>query len=86
MEMGGESGRGGTRVPVFVPVVAEIQVEYTEWSHTLSVLLQYQMEYITIMLWPFAAKCSEVRMNNLTIDLNGETPDMKCASTKAVNV
>ena len=45
-EMGGEGGRGGTPVLVFVPVVAEIQVEYTEWSHILRILLQYEMEYI----------------------------------------
>ena len=44
-EMGREGGRGGTPVPVFVLVVAEIQVEYTKWSHTLSVFLQYEMEY-----------------------------------------
>ena len=39
-----------------------------------------------IILWPFAAKCSEERMNNLTIDLDCETPDMKFSSVKAVNV
>ena len=44
-EMGGEGGRGRTPVPVFVPVVPETQIEYTEWSDTLSVLLQYEVEY-----------------------------------------
>ena len=45
-EMGGEGGRGGTPVPVVVPVVAEIQVEYTEWSHTLRFFLLDEYEYI----------------------------------------
>ena len=48
--------------------------------------MRHWPEYITIMLWPFAAKCSEERMNNLNIDLNGETTDMKFSSAKAVNV
>ena len=45
-EMGGKGGRGRTRVPVLVPVVPETQIEYTEWSDTLRVLLQYEVEYI----------------------------------------
>ena len=37
---------GRTPVPVFVPVAPETQIEYTEWSDTLRVLLQYEVEYI----------------------------------------
>ena len=44
----GEGGRGGTPVPVSIPVVAETQIEYTEWSDTLRVLLQYELEYIAL--------------------------------------
>ena len=44
-EMGGEGRRGGIQVPVFVPVIPETQIEYTEWSDTLSALLQYEVEY-----------------------------------------
>ena len=38
------------------------------------------------MLWPFATKCTQDRMNNLHVDLNLETQDMKFSNTKAVNV
>ena len=38
------------------------------------------------MLWPFATKCAQDIMNNLHVDLNSETPDMKLSNTKAVNV
>ena len=37
------------------------------------------------MLWPFATKCAQDRMNNLHVDINLETPDMKFSNTKAVN-
>ena len=49
-------------------------------------VIRYWLEYITIMLWPFAAKCAQERMNNLHVDLNLETPDMKFSDTKTVNV
>ena len=45
----------------------------------------YWPEVITIMLWPFATKCAQGRINNLHVDLNIETPDMKFSNTKAVN-
>ena len=48
--------------------------------------MRYWPEYITIMFWPFAAKCAEERMNNLTINLDHETPDMRFSKSKAVNV
>ena len=38
------------------------------------------------MLWPFATKYVKYRMNNLHVDINLETPDMKLSNTKAVNV
>ena len=38
------------------------------------------------MLWPFATKCAQYIMNNLHMDLNLETPDMRFSNTKAVNV
>ena len=43
-EMGGEGGKEGTPVPVFVPVVDEIQVEYTAWGHTLRGILLDEMD------------------------------------------
>src|SRR6056300_1274480 len=33
--------------------------------------------YITTMLWPFALKAAQDRLNQLNIDLDGKTPDMK---------
>ena len=38
------------------------------------------------MLWPFATKCAQDRMNKLQVDLNLETPGMRFYNTKAVNV
>ena len=38
------------------------------------------------MLWPFATKCAQDRMNNLHVDLNIETPYMRFSNTKSVNV
>ena len=37
----------------------------------------YWQEYITTMLWKFALVASADRMNNLHIDMNGKTPEMK---------
>ena len=34
-------------------------------------------EYITTMLWPFALVASADKMNNLHVDMNGKTPEMK---------
>ena len=47
--------------------------------------IRYWPEFVTIMLWPFATKCAQDRMNNLHVDLNLETSDMKFSNTKAVN-
>jgi len=38
------------------------------------------------MMWPFAAKCAQERMNNLHVNMDGESPDMLFSDTKAVNV
>ena len=38
------------------------------------------------MLGPFATKCAQDIMNNLRVDINLETPDMRFSNTKAVNV
>ena len=38
-------GTGGVPVPVAVPVVSKIQVEYSNCSNTLRVFLQYELDY-----------------------------------------
>ena len=38
------------------------------------------------MKWLFAAKCVEEHINNLHVNLDGESPDMLFSSAKAVNV
>ena len=48
--------------------------------------MQYWPEYITSMMWPFAAKCAQERMNNPKMNIDLETPDMRFSGTKAVNV
>ena len=48
--------------------------------------IRYWPEFITIMLWPFTTKCAKDRMNNLHVDLNLETQDMKFSNTKALNI
>ena len=49
-------------------------------------VIRYWPELITIMLWLFVTKGTQERMNNLQVDLNPETPDIKFLNTKAVNV
>ena len=34
-------------------------------------------EYITTMFWPFVLVAAEDRMNNLHVDMHGQTPEMK---------
>ena len=48
--------------------------------------MRFWPEYINQMLWSFAAKCAQDRMNNLHINLDGETPDMRFSGVKKVNV
>ena len=48
--------------------------------------MRYWPKYITIMMWPFAAKYAQERMNNLHVNIGGKSPDMLFSDTKAVNV
>ena len=45
---GGEGGTGEVPVPVSVPVVSEIQVEYSTYSSILRVFCQYELDYIAL--------------------------------------
>ena len=38
-------------------------------------------EYITTMFWPFALVADADRMNNLHVDMHGQTPEMKFSNT-----
>ena len=38
-------------------------------------------KYINTMLWPFSLVASADRMNNLHVDMNGKTPEMKFSDT-----
>ena len=38
------------------------------------------------MMWHFAAKCAQKRMNSLHVNMYGESPEMLFLDTKAVNV
>ena len=60
----------------------------TEISRTLLLHAQrHWPEYITTMLWPFAVKAAVDRLNNLTMDLNGQTPASRFYGTeKGVDV
>ncbi len=40
-------------------------------------------EYITTMLWPFALKAAQDRLNQLNIGFDGRTPDMKFSGVAA---
>ena len=52
-------------------------------SRTLLVHAQYHWpEFITTMLWPFALKTAQDRINQLNIDLEGKTPDMKFSNVE----
>ena len=37
----------------------------------------YYPEYITVILWTFVLVASADRMNNLHVEMNGKTPEMK---------
>ena len=43
-------------------------------------------EYITTMLWPYALKAAQDRINQLNIDLHGKTPDMKFSGVASTNL
>jgi hypothetical protein len=48
--------------------------------------IRFWPEYISIILWPFAVKCTEDRLNNLTVDQAGNTPEMNFSGSQAANV
>ena len=53
-------------------------------SRTLLVHSQrYWPEYITTMLWPFALKAAQDRINQLNMNLDGKTPDMRFSGVAA---
>eukprot|EP00984_Skeletonema_dohrnii_P006299 scaffold2255_cov139-Skeletonema_dohrnii-CCMP3373.AAC.2 len=43
-------------------------------------------EYISTMLWPFALKSAQDRMNQINVDLSGRTPDMEFSGVAAANL
>ncbi len=43
-------------------------------------------EYITTMLWPLALKAAQDRLNQLSLDLDGKTPDMKFSDVAAATL
>lgn len=45
----------------------------------------YWPEYILIILWPFAVKCAKDRLNNLTGNQHGITPEMSFSQSQAAN-
>ena len=68
--------------------ISERKIKYvTLISRTMLLhAIRYWPEFIIIILWPFATKFAKYRMNNLHVDLNLDTPDMKFSNTKAVKV
>ena len=42
---------------------------------------RYWPEYIPTMLWPFSLVASTDRMNNLHVDMNGKTSQIKISDT-----
>lgn len=54
-------------------------------SRTLLVHAQdHWHEYITTILWPFALKAAQDRLNQLNVGLDGKTPDMKFSGVAAM--
>ena len=63
-------------------VAERIIKDLTLSSRTLVLNAQcHWPEYITIMFWPYALVASADRMNNLHVDMNGKTPEMKFSNT-----
>ncbi len=46
--------------------------------------IRFWPEYITTMLWPYAIKCTEDRLNNWTINQQGNTPEMSFSGVHAI--
>ena len=42
---------------------------------------RYWPDYITTIIWTFTLVSSADRMNNLHVDMNGKTPEMKISDT-----
>jgi hypothetical protein len=56
-------------------------------SRTLLVHAQDRWpEYISTMLWPFALKAAQDRLNQLNVGLDGKTPDMRFSGVAAANL
>ena len=63
-------------------VAERIIKDLTLSSRTLVLHAQLHCpEYITTMVWPYALVASTDRMNNLHVDMNGKTPEMKFSNT-----
>ena len=48
--------------------------------------MRYWPEYITQILWPFALKCAEDRLNNLHVDIDGQTAEMRFSKSPTASV
>jgi hypothetical protein len=48
--------------------------------------MRYWPEYISQILWPFAIKCAEDRINNLQVDIDGKTAEMRFADSPTAKV
>ena len=63
-------------------VSEQIIKDLTLSSQTLVLHAQLHWpEYITTMFWPFALVEAVDRMNNLHVDMHGQTPEMKFSKT-----
>ena len=64
-------------------VVSErIIKDLTLYSRTLVLHAQrHWPENITTMFWPFSLVAAADRMNNLHVDMHGQTPEMKFSNT-----
>ena len=48
--------------------------------------MRFWPEYISQILWPFAIKCAEDRINNLQIDLSGLTAEMRFSDSPTATI
>ncbi|KAL7505265.1 LOW QUALITY PROTEIN: hypothetical protein ACHAXN_002766, partial [Cyclotella atomus] len=48
--------------------------------------MRYWPKYISQILWPFAVKCAEDRINNLHVDVDGMTAEMRFADSPTAKV
>ena len=63
--------------------ISERIIKYLNLSSRTLVLHAHSHwpEYITTMFWPFALVAAADRMNNLHVDMHGQTPEMKFSNT-----